>query len=165
MRFINENYITALNSSLNNIILALMSIDLNLFEDYFVDTFIKFIKNLLSTHPIYLELYLRMIVELLLYSSSSEISRSDLYDILDNEMNLEKSHQMAHNLLRAISKLIPRTTIILEPLLFEYFPHMTTNIYEQEISTTNLLKITSYLSNLRHCILELIIGKITQIDV
>ncbi|KAI0230182.1 RNA polymerase I-specific transcription initiation factor RRN3 [Lamellibrachia satsuma] len=124
-----------------------------------------FILNLVSSHTFYLRACLRMIITQ--FRPKLVRAKGEAVAMVTEERRKEDEEVFVHlhTLLKAIIHTVPMTPTVLLPLLIEYFPYMLLESYLQECYVKNVLQISYYLLSERCKLLELIVDRMTRLDV
>lgn len=124
----------------------------------------RFVINLVSAHTDYLKACLRMVVQQ--FVPNPRIANTHGTPLVDqSRQKQEERFLQLHCLLKHIVKMVPMTPVMLIPLLTEYFPYMQRDAYTHSCYVNNLLNLLSYMPDQRSPVLELIVDRMTKLDV
>lgn len=117
--------------------------------------------NLVSAHTYYLKAILKMIVAN--FYPAAEGEEPEIDEDQKRQFNMQSLH--LHTLLQSITHIVPMAPRVLMSLLADMFPYFNKAAFVQQTYVQNLLHIALYMPKYRPQILELIIDKMTQLDV
>ncbi|KAK2855572.1 hypothetical protein FQN49_005058 [Arthroderma sp. PD_2] len=125
----------------------------------YVRLFVQFLATLSAARGGYLNSVLKMLV-----SGLRQVApRAGKLPDYDPVRNSEIYHRI-HYAIRSIAQVVPACSVSLSPILSSSFPHDSDTVKSHLIYTHNLIKIISYLPELRSDILALITEKLVKID-
>ncbi|KAM9393723.1 RNA polymerase I-specific transcription initiation factor RRN3 [Pholidichthys leucotaenia] len=131
-----------------------------------VDEYMAFLSNLVSAQTVYLRVCLKMVVShftpkrVKVCEGGVDFSDSD-----DEDENLPRNFDRCHQALQLIIRYVPSTSRFLMPIVEEKFPFVQKSSRTLECYIHNLLRVTVYMPSLRREVLEVITGKLLQLDV
>lgn len=131
-----------------------------------VDEYMAFLSNLVSAQTVYLCACLKSMVShftpkmVTICEGGVNISDSD-----DEDENLPRNFDQCHQALQLITRFVPSTSHFLMPILQEKFPFVQKSSRTLECYVHNLLRVTMYVPSIRRDVVELIIGKMLELDV
>ncbi|TWW69258.1 RNA polymerase I-specific transcription initiation factor RRN3 [Takifugu flavidus] len=133
-----------------------------------VEEYMTFLGNLVSAQTVYLCACLKMVVTyftpMRVRICVEGVNISDSEDE-DEYENLSRNFDQCHKALQLIAKYVPSTSHFLMPVFQENFPFIQKSSRTLECYVHNLLRVSVYIPSIRRDILELIIGKMLQLDV
>uniref|UniRef100_A0A674NKR3 RRN3 homolog, RNA polymerase I transcription factor n=1 Tax=Takifugu rubripes TaxID=31033 RepID=A0A674NKR3_TAKRU len=133
-----------------------------------VEEYMTFLGNLVSAQTVYLCACLKMVVTyftpMRVRICVEGVNISDSEDE-DEYENLSRNFDQCHKALQLIARYVPSTSHFLMPVFQENFPFIQKSSRTLECYVHNLLRVSVYIPSIRRDILELIIGKMLQLDV
>ncbi|KAL8689270.1 MAG: hypothetical protein Q9218_005022 [Villophora microphyllina] len=151
--------VSLLDKSCTDLVHAALGSDWLGRSDDYVHLFVQFLANLVSTQGLFLSDVLRMLVENLTTTPSSQRQLDDLPTI-----PLSRFYDRAHRALQYLLQIVPSACRILVSNLITQFPHHTDSRRAHVVYVHNLLQIVAYAPVLQTDILALITERLVKID-
>ncbi|CAG00803.1 unnamed protein product, partial [Tetraodon nigroviridis] len=132
-----------------------------------VEEYLAFLGNLVSAQTtVYLRVCLKMVVgHFILMRVMVCVEGVNISDSEDEDDNLSRNFDQCHKALQVIARYVPSTSHFLMPIFQEKFPFIQKSSRTLECYVHNLLRVTVYIPSIRRDVLDLIIGKMLQLDV
>ncbi|EFQ99863.1 RNA polymerase I-specific transcription initiation factor rrn3 [Nannizzia gypsea CBS 118893] len=151
--------VSSLDGSCSGLVHAMLNSEWVGRDTTYVRLFVQFLATLSAARGGYLSSVLKMLVNGLRQVDPRCGNLPD-YDPVDSS---EMYHRV-HHAIRSIAQVVPACSVTLSPILSSSFPHDSDTVKSHITYTRNLIKIISYLPELRSDILALITEKLVKID-
>lgn len=116
--------------------------------------------------------YTKLVLSLLVGDNGSVFLKPFLTILIRNLSENYNNADMAnvkfeniHNLIKQISQKIPQSSLLILPILKNYYPHANRNVLDNKYYVQNLLNIKKYIPSIRKELSELICGHSLSINV
>ncbi|KAM5443621.1 DNA independent RNA polymerase I transcription factor [Microsporum ferrugineum] len=151
--------VSSLDGSCSGLVHAVLKSEWVGRDTSYVRLFVQFLATLSAARGGYLNSVLRMLVSGLLQVDPRAGNLPD-HDPVDSS----EIHHRIHYAIRSIAQVVPACSVSLSPILSSSFPHDSDTVKCHVTYTRNLIRIISYLPELRSDILALITEKLVKID-
>ncbi|KAF3483992.1 uncharacterized protein GIQ15_03316 [Arthroderma uncinatum] len=151
--------VSSLDGSCSGLVHAILNSEWVGRDKSYVKLFVQFLATLSAARGGYLNSVLKMLVSRL---CQVDLRAGKLPDY-DTVRSSEIYHRI-HYAIRSVAQVVPACSVSLSPILSTTFPHDSDTVKNHLIYTRNLIKIVSYLPELRSDILALITEKLVKID-
>ncbi|EGD97283.1 hypothetical protein TESG_04694 [Trichophyton tonsurans CBS 112818] len=151
--------VSSLDGSCSGLVHAMLKSEWVGRDTAYVRLFAQFLATLCAARGGYLNSVLKMLVNGLQQVDPRCGNLPD-YDPVDSS----EIYHRVHYAIRSIAQVVPACSVTLSPILSSSFPHDSDPVKSHLVYTRNLIKIISYLPELRSDILALITEKLVKID-
>nr|XP_002740429.1 PREDICTED: RNA polymerase I-specific transcription initiation factor RRN3-like [Saccoglossus kowalevskii] len=149
--------VSHLSREFESLVAVLLKIEWVDKDDSIAAEYISLLTHLVSAQTFYLRAVLRMLIKHFMPKFPAPEGITEEKEAI--------CFQRTHCALKSIIHIAPMTPTILPETCSECFPYMKKETHIQECYVKNLLELIGYLPNMRASILQLIVEKMTKIDV